>query len=200
MPIRNFLASIISASASAALLQWMPGMDISNTFRLSVNVTRLDLTPTVQGMEVGYNTAGECLANLVLSNPEEGAIFYETGNTVRITELTNTVGEYIGVGIIGTPGCTATVPSLKTVQVQYENGTEGVQVAYDDGSGVAGLEHQSCVWMECPSEDGDFVVLIFKQGGQSTLAGCANVQLLPLCDSSQDAPEGSISTKCLTSL
>ncbi|KAI1634535.1 hypothetical protein F4809DRAFT_618129 [Biscogniauxia mediterranea] len=196
--------TITACSAAAVLPPRAPGESTSNTFRLSVNVTRFDLTPSLQGQQVGYattTTGDDCLADLVLAS-SPGAIFYQTGDpsTVHLAG-----GPNAGAGVVVTPGGTATVPSLNTVQLQCGNASAGVAVvAPDPSSSTVDLQFGGAGsgWMACPLADGA-VVLRFRSAGQRTIAGCADVQLLPVCEEAAAEPappQDSVATTCYTGL
>ncbi|KAI1489934.1 hypothetical protein F5X96DRAFT_638610 [Biscogniauxia mediterranea] len=184
-----------SSSSAAVLPPRAPGESSSNTFRLSVNVTRFDLTPSLQGQEVGYAPTGDddCLSNLVLAS-SPGATFYQTGDPTTTVHLADS-----GAGIVVTPGGTATVPSLNTVQLQCGNASAGVGVA-PSSAGTVDLQFGSGGgWMACPLDN--VVVLRFRSAGQRTLAGCADVQLLPVCEEAEaEEPQGSVATTCYMGL
>ncbi|KAI3552324.1 hypothetical protein CMEL01_02556 [Colletotrichum melonis] len=160
--------TLLAAVATAASL---PVRQTTTTFRLAANVTNFDLTPSIQGQELTYISTADCTANVVFGPAGQGAEFYATGNTVNVAHLSGDDSSP-SAGLIVTPGGTATVPSLNTVQLQCGAGTSGVGVV--DGS----LQFEDGFWMACPRNDS--VVLSFKKAGQRTLLGCADVQLLSI--------------------
>ncbi|KAK1508382.1 hypothetical protein CTAM01_02168 [Colletotrichum tamarilloi] len=160
--------TLLAAVATAASL---PVRQTTTTFRLAANVTNFDLTPSIQGQELTYISTADCTANVVFGPAGQGAEFYATGNTVNVAHLSGDDSSPLA-GLIVTPGGTATVPSLNTVQLQCGAGTSGVGVV--DGS----LQFEDGFWMACPRNDS--VVLSFKKAGQRTLLGCADVQLLSI--------------------
>ncbi|KAK1639938.1 hypothetical protein BDP81DRAFT_185535 [Colletotrichum phormii] len=158
--------TLLAAVATAASL---PVRQTTPTFRLAANVTNFDLTPSIQGQELTYTPTPDCAANVVFGPAGQGAEFYASGSTVNVAHL-SAEDSSPSAGFIVTPGGTATVPSLNTVQLQRGAGTSGVEVV--DGS----LQFEDGFWMACPRNGS--VVLSFKKAGQRTLLGCADVQLL----------------------
>lgn len=159
-------ATILAATATATM--------IPNTFRLSANVTGLDITPSIQGQELTYATYvsdADCQADLVFGPAGQGATFYTTGEMVGVEHFSG--GSSPGAGMIVTPGGTATVPSLNVVELRCSASTTGVSVTLN---GL--LQYSGGAWMACPRDGA--VVLSFKQAGQRTLAGCADVQLVSM--------------------
>ncbi|KXH42933.1 hypothetical protein CNYM01_12973 [Colletotrichum nymphaeae SA-01] len=160
--------TLLAAAATAASL---PVRQTTPTFRLAANVTNFDLTPSIQGQELTYISTADCAANAVFGPAGQGAEFYATGNTVNVVHLSGDDSSP-SAGLIVTPGGTATVPSLNTVQLQCGAGTSGVGVVDDS------LQFEDGFWMACPRNGS--VVLSFKKAGQRTLLGCADVQLLSI--------------------
>jgi len=148
------LAAIASASATC--------------FKLSINVTDFDLTPSVQGQEVSVQSD---TGFAFLVQPGSGAIFSDTTPNSIDTDAT---GETTHIHI--TPGGSATVPSVNVVTFTTDPGTQ--DVAFDENGA---LDFEGGVFTACPAsvlqKDGDDVLISFKKPGQRTLLGCANVQL-----------------------
>ncbi|KAI0599745.1 hypothetical protein F4775DRAFT_549667 [Biscogniauxia sp. FL1348] len=182
--------SLIAASSAAVLPRAPSELSSSTTFRLSINVTRFDPTPSLQGQHIGYSSSSPCLADLiVVPDPSAAAVFYQT--TTTTVNLAHNDS-----GLVVSPGGTATVPSLNTVQLRCGPGTPGVAVA---GSGA--LQYAGGEWMACPRDETGDVVLRFRQPGQRTLAGCADVQLLPVCEAAElPPPQDAVETACYTGL
>lgn len=165
-------ATILAAAATAASIP-VRSTSIPDTFRLSANVTGLDITPSLQGQELTYATyvsdAG-CQADIVFGPAGQGATFYTTGDMVGVHHFSDSSSP--GAGMVVTPGGTATVPSSNVVELQCSASTTGVSVT------SAGLQYGGGAWMACPRDGA--VVLSFKQAGQRTILGCGDVQLLPI--------------------
>ncbi|KAI5921946.1 hypothetical protein F4810DRAFT_675750 [Camillea tinctor] len=184
-----------STSAAAVALPRAPTEGSSTTFRLSANVTRFDLSPSVQGQQLSLLVTGDdCALDLALL--PRGNDFYQTPRDTLA--VVSDSGE---MGVVVTPGGTATVPSLNTVQARCGDASPGVAVAPDaNAAGAVDLQFENGGWMACPREEGsETVVLRFRANGQRILAGCADVQLLPLCEEGSAAGEA-IETTCYTGL
>ncbi|KAF6833049.1 hypothetical protein CMUS01_06686 [Colletotrichum musicola] len=182
--------TILAAMASAATLP-VRSTSTSNTFRLAANVTNFDLTPSLQGQELTYAPNADCSADVTFAPAGQGSVFYTTGSSVNVLNFSGD-DTSPSAGIVVTPGGTATVPSYNTVQLQCGAVTAGVTVA--PNGNVWDLQFQGGSWMACP-RDG-VVVLSFKKAGQRTLLGCADVQLLPVCDYTQGDVDGSVEVSC----
>lgn len=170
MVMQTLLKATILAAAATAVSIPVRSTSTPDAFRLSANVTRLDLTPSIQGQELAYVSDADCQANVVFAPAGQGSAFYTSGEMVGVNHFSDDSSP--GAGMIVTPGGTATVPSLNVVELQCSASTTGVSVT------SAGLQYDGGAWMACP-RDGS-VVLSFKQAGQRTLASCADVQLLPI--------------------
>ncbi|GKT47073.1 uncharacterized protein ColSpa_07254 [Colletotrichum spaethianum] len=159
--------ALLAAAATAASL---PARTTTSSFRIAANVTNFDLPTSLQGQELTYAPNANCKADIIFAPAGKGAVFYAAEDTVNVAHFS--VGDETSplAGLVVTPGGTATVPSLNTVQLQCETGTSGF-VSTNEG-----LRFEDGYWMACP-RDGS-VVLSFKSAGQRTLAGCADVQLL----------------------
>ncbi|OHE92519.1 hypothetical protein CORC01_12168 [Colletotrichum orchidophilum] len=166
--VKTILLAAVATAASLPVRQ-----TTIPTFRLAANVTNFDLTPSIQGQELSYTPNADCEANAIFVPAGQGAEFYTTGSTVDVAHFSGDEASS-AAGLIVTPGGTATVPSLNTVQLQCQAATSGVTVA--DGS----LQFQDGFWMACPRNGS--VALSFKEAGQRTLLGCADVQLLSISD------------------
>lgn len=169
MVMQTLLTTILAAAATAASVP-VRSTSTPDTFRLSANVTGLDITPSLQGQELTYVVNADCQANIIFAPAGQGASFYTTGEMVGVNNFDG--DSSAGAGMIVTPGGTATVPSLNVVELQCSASTTGVSVT------SAGLQHDRGAWMACPRDGA--VVLSFKQDGQRTLLGCGDVQLLPI--------------------
>jgi hypothetical protein len=185
---------LLVSLATAATLPRRQTTTTSETFRLVANVTGLDTVPTMQGRELTYNLTSPCHANLILAPAgQTGAGFYTTSSTTGVAHLPDSNSP---AGLVVQPGGTATVPSLNIVQAVCADdaGTQGVVVAPAAGLGW-GLWYETGSWMACPASawdvqaqlGGDAVVLSYKQAGQRTILGCADVDLYPVCDSEEAA-------------
>jgi hypothetical protein len=182
-----FTAATLLASASA--LPRLAARDDSTAFRLAIDVIDDDLTPSVQGLELSAYTIGTCIAEFQLASQGQGTVFWTNGNTTAVN------GMAAPAGIVLTPGGTATVPAGNPVEVvcRWEDGTSGVTIDQDPAVPGAGtsLQVDRYSWMACPAAEinanyatpDGAIVLASKQDGQRTLEGCADVRLLPVCDS-----------------
>lgn len=187
------IAALLAASATAASLP-VRSTGTAHNFRLAANVTNFDVTPSLQGQELTYVPNADCRANITFGPAGQGTVFYTNGYSVDVAHFSS-AGTPPAAGLIVTPGGTATVPSINTVQLQCQSATSGVTVAAAATDGGAwALQYQKGSWMACPRDGA--VVLSFKQAGQRTLLGCADVQLLPVCDYTQSDIYGSQEVTC----
>ncbi|ORY69092.1 uncharacterized protein BCR38DRAFT_425277 [Pseudomassariella vexata] len=192
-------ALLATTSLSSALPRQSTTLSTSYAFRLAANVTAFDTTPSAQGLELQYTDTDGCTADLILAG--SGDTFYATGSNVGIADFPYPSGGSINAGITVTKGGTATVPALFPVQVSCGEGTAGVTVGPDEETGaVAELLYDGGSWMACPRDDGEGFRLIYKSAGQRTIFGCADVQLLPLCEDidEDDIEDGWLNVACFT--
>ncbi|KAL0941130.1 uncharacterized protein CTRU02_203893 [Colletotrichum truncatum] len=170
MLMQIFIKTIICVTAATATSLPIKSRAITSPFRLRANVKGFDLTPSLQGQELSYTPNADCIADITFAPAGQGSLFYTTGDTVKVFHFSDDSSP--SAGLIVTPGGTATVPSLNIVQLQCQAGTTGVTVTTE------GLQYQGGAWMAC-FRDGA-IVLSFKQAGQRTLLGCADVEVLPI--------------------
>ncbi|KAI1502415.1 hypothetical protein F5X99DRAFT_408147 [Biscogniauxia marginata] len=191
MRAQALFTTIFAASASAGVL---PRAQQSNTFRLEVNVLNYDLTPSINGARVGFQMTDACLSDLLVEEGD-GSIFYQSKATVLSPEANGPGSE--SAGIIVTPGGTATVPSRRYVQVECGNSTQGVQLEWIRETETSRLQYEAGTWMACPALDNESRIgIVYRRAGQRTLQGCAEVELLSICDSTGGNPEGSEPMNC----
>ncbi|KAI1640063.1 hypothetical protein F4809DRAFT_592409 [Biscogniauxia mediterranea] len=149
-----------------------------------------DLTPSINGAKVGFQTTGDCQADLVVDKGD-GALFYQSKGKVLAVDSNG----LSSAGIVVTPGGSATVPSSNLVELQCDNGTPGVQVRQTPSAVTFELDFEGGVWMACPATDGtDRIGIIYRKSSQRSINGCAEVKLFSGCDAGN--PDGSESVGC----
>ncbi|KAI0600087.1 hypothetical protein F4775DRAFT_91261 [Biscogniauxia sp. FL1348] len=182
MRIQTFFATLLAASVSTALE--------TNTFRLAVGAMKNDLTPSINRAYVGFQTTGDCQAELVAERGA-GTLFYQSKGKVLAVDSNG----LSSAGIVVTPGGSATVPSNRLVGLQCDNGTSGVQIRQTPSAVTFELDFEGGVWMACPATDGtDRIGIIYRKSSQRSLEGCAEVKLFSSCE--DGSPEGSESVGC----
>ncbi|KAF2091003.1 hypothetical protein K490DRAFT_62334 [Saccharata proteae CBS 121410] len=175
----------------------------AKTFKLVANVTAFDLTPSIQNHEISLSHYGAGEDYAVLTAPGSGFLFYANGTTADFAANTETIvsdQNAYPYGMIITPGGTATVPSTNAVDVNVGDGTRGVYI--DTSTGTPTLAFENGSFAACPASvlqrQGDEILLSFRQAGQRTLAGCADVDLVAYCASGDaDGDEFAVETTCV---
>ncbi|KAH8884690.1 hypothetical protein GQ53DRAFT_388965 [Thozetella sp. PMI_491] len=174
--------SMIAATSTAASLS-ISTTGVARTFRVFANVLAHDLTPSIQGLELGYTAVDDCVSNLIFVYPRSGAVFSTDGNRIGVPHYST--DHNVSASILVKGGGTATVSSGIPTDLVCQGGTMGARDV------LFSLER----WMACPGDDGVF--LSYRDIGQRTVAGCADVQLAPRCNRSQDSIEGAIDFPCI---
>ncbi|KAI5922561.1 hypothetical protein F4810DRAFT_257090 [Camillea tinctor] len=181
-----FITALAAASVSTALE--------TNAFRLVVGVVDHDLNPSLNGAMLGWETTGDCLAELVVKADDyTPATFYQSEGTVSAYDAEGPSS----AGIIVTPGGTATVPSSKPVELKCGDGTPGVTIRQTPYAVTYELDFEDGVWMACPSPDNaERIAITYRNQGQRTIEGCAEVKLFVMCDPNSGKLEGSETVGC----
>lgn len=122
MAFKNLISTaiLLATVTNAAVLSNRQITTSSTTFRLAANVTnQLDFPFSVQGYELTYAPGAECGYDLRFTQPGLGSVFYQTtAPNVNITGLVDpNTNESVTGGIVVTPGGTATIPSLASVEL-----------------------------------------------------------------------------------
>ncbi|KAK7751946.1 hypothetical protein SLS62_006089 [Diatrype stigma] len=192
-------AAAIPASASASAPRNYP--TTPQSFRLTAQtLSASDLTPSVDGREVGFTkrNATEGALVLVPSTNLTGAVFApgtletEDGSAPRTVsastfECPRQSSRQPAAGVVVYPGGTFTIPSARTVDLRCGAATPGVAVVPDPtrtpGAGEA-LGFQEGVWMACEGPrmglSEGIVAIGFRTPTQRPLVGCVDVRLVPV--------------------
>ena len=192
---KAFATYNILATVSAALLLRQSGTHEAYRFRLVANVVGADISPSVQGNGVAFNPYG-CFGPLNVATDVGGTPWYFNGSSSGVVLPGHWGGYETFAGMVVTPndnknrvevGCNQTTPGLRFVA-----GDPVPHLSYEDGA-----------WMACPGKvlgDNYSIRLSYKKAGQSTLEGCADVELWPVCaDDLESEPfEGAQMVTCLS--
>jgi hypothetical protein len=109
---------------------------------------------------------------VLTSSSARGLLYnYGVGSAQRIAQAS--------VGLIITPGGTATVPDGKPIAFENNNGTAPVGIRIN-ASGLPTLWHNGGRFQACKG-DGDEIFLSYVQAGQRFLAACAPIELQSVC-------------------
>ncbi|PSN68651.1 hypothetical protein BS50DRAFT_571871 [Corynespora cassiicola Philippines] len=117
----------------------------------------------------------------VLVDRTEQSIFYQYAASTDSAVATG------NTGIVITPGGTATVPSLNTINLVPEISTHGVEISNNE-QGIPTLQYQGGGFMACrasfldpEAQNPDDFVLSYRKDGQRRFADCAEVVLISNC-------------------
>ncbi|EMR67191.1 hypothetical protein MGN70_012199 [Eutypa lata] len=181
-----------STSTSTSAPTPVPTYTPSESFRLTAEtISGQDLTPSVEGREVGFTKINETEATLVLVPTADltGSVF----STGTLNEATVNVAAFecpkVGTrqdaaGVIVRPGGTFTIPSAWPVDLQCGAATVGVKVLPEKTPGAdESLQYQTGTWMACEGSrlglTDAVVALGFRTETQRPLEGCVDVRLVP---------------------
>ena len=152
------LTLIAAAASSASAL----------SFKLRAHVTANDLSSSIEGYQVSVDSSN---GNAYLVPPGNSPVFVNADNTINTDATGSTTHIHI------TPGGTATVPSSNVVTFTSEAGTQGVGIKQSI------LAYNNGVFVACPAsvleQPSGKTLISFKNSGQRTLAGCADLELQP---------------------
>jgi hypothetical protein len=180
---------MINSLLTAAMLSAVVAADFGyGIFHLSASVLGNDLTPSVAGLELQFFHPGSNRHPCV-----SGDFFFAAAGT---NFSTTTPARNVGIapidgdsngwyaGLLITPGGTATVPSLNTVQgICDQLGTADIYQA-PLSTDTYGLIFEDGAWMACPRKvlqlpgNPSEVILSYKKAGQRTIQGCADINLV----------------------
>lgn len=183
------------ASAAPTSSPIFPPRSTSENFRLIANVTKHDLTPSVNGFELAsyHIGAGQGYAVLTNDTPSTGRIFYTNGTAEEIRYRRSNILSDGGTplfpfGIV--------LNEDKSVSVNAGLGTAGVNLALfpDPISKLSAVGKDG--FYACQSNLSFGLVQVFTRAyEEETPAGCADVTLLAQCSEGSRAehPFGAIS-------
>lgn len=163
-------------SLSSALPSIIPRAE-SKTFALLYAGNSNAVPPPVGALNhgswaVGVGSTGHAI--LVPNVGDAARLFYEYG-----PDDATSVGT-ASIGIMITPGGTATVPSTNVVVLENNNGTKGVEIA-PTAEGLPSLRYDGGSFQAC--REGDELVLRYVKAGQRLFADCAKAELIAVCRS-----------------
>ncbi|KAI1365168.1 hypothetical protein F5Y08DRAFT_304637 [Xylaria arbuscula] len=199
---KAFIAYNILATTSATLLSRQSTTHEAYRFRLVANVIGADISPSVQGNGVAFNPYG-CVGPLNVASNAGGTPWYFNATSSSVVLPGHWGGYETFAGVVVTPGgnnrvevgCNQTTPG----GFRFDVATDGM----NDDDLVPHLSYGDGAWMACPGAvlGDDFSIrLSYKEAGQSTLEGCADVELWPVCadDLEPELFEGAQLVTCLS--
>ncbi|KAI0105306.1 hypothetical protein GGR51DRAFT_560522 [Nemania sp. FL0031] len=200
---KAFVAYNVLATVSAgAVLHRQLGTHEAYRFRLVANVVGADLVPSVQGNGVIANPYG-CAGPLNIATDIGGTPWYFNSTANGLLVPGHWGGYETFSGVVVTPGGSATMPSKNRLEVGCNQTTTGLGFVVDPDNTVPHLVYGDGAWMACPGEvlgDDYSIRVSYKKAGQSTLEGCADIELWPVCADDVEAEpfEGARTMTCLS--
>ncbi|CAI6333028.1 unnamed protein product [Periconia digitata] len=173
----NYLTiSLAALSATASAVPTLQTRGEGTSFNLRVGPTP-DAPDAVAALRSNiWSVGSENSQAKLFTDRSKGALFYEYG-----PEASSSVG-FASNGFMIKPGGTATVPAVRAIELEVNNGTAGVEIVKDTNL-IPKLAFDNGRFQACAESAGqtDGFILIYVQEGQRNLADCAAVDLISVC-------------------